>query len=119
MKHGAEEVEVLDEVVEVEVVKVEAEVEGETGVEEEVEDAVENEWDVQDPVGFWDPAGLPPNGSMEIFARRRQAELQHGRGSMVATRGYITPEFIGKLPGTLSPSEGFGVEALGRQQGPR
>ena len=29
---------------------------------------------------------------MENFKRRRQTELKHGRISMLATMGYITPE---------------------------
>merc|ERR1740121_2757236 len=67
----------------------------------------ESELGVQDPVGFWDPAGLTADGSTENFARRRQTELKHGRVSMLATMGYITPELTGKLPGYLSPSAGL------------
>merc|ERR1712216_1015484 len=67
----------------------------------------ENELGVQAPVGFWDPAGLSSDGSTENFARRRQTELKHGRVSMLATMGYITPEATGKLPGYLSPSAGL------------
>merc|ERR1712137_492988 len=66
--------------------------------------AFENELGVQDPVGFWDPAGFTADGSVENFQRRRQTELKHGRISMLATMGYITPELTGKLPGYLSPS---------------
>merc|ERR1719224_98095 len=69
--------------------------------------AFENELGVQAPVGFWDPAGLSADGSTENFARRRQTELKHGRISMLATMGYITPEITGKLPGYLSPSAGL------------
>jgi len=58
-------------------------------------------------VGFWDPAGFTADGSVENFARRRQTELKHGRVSMLATMGYITPEITGKLPGYLSPSAGL------------
>ena len=39
----------------------------------------ENELGVQDPVGFWDPAGFTADGSVENFKRRRQTELKHGR----------------------------------------
>ena len=49
----------------------------------------------QDPVGFWDPAGFTADGSVENFKRRRQTELKHGRISMLATMGYITPERLG------------------------
>ena len=54
--------------------------------------AFENELGVQAPVGFWDPAGFTADGSVEDFKRRRQTELKHGRISMLATMGYITPE---------------------------
>ena len=53
--------------------------------------AFENELGVQAPVGFWDPAGFTADGSVENFKRRRQTELKHGRISMLATMGYITP----------------------------
>merc|ERR1719393_718685 len=69
--------------------------------------AFENELGVQAPVGFWDPAGFTADGSVENFARRRQTELKHGRISMLATMGYITPEITGKLPGYLSPKAGL------------
>merc|ERR1711972_1081198 len=69
--------------------------------------AFESELGVQDPVGFWDPAGFTADGSVENFARRRQTEIKHGRISMLATMGYITPEITGKLPGYLSPSAGL------------
>ena len=60
--------------------------------------AFENELGVQEPVGFWDPAGFTADGS---------TELKHGRISMLATMGYITPEITGKFPGYLSPSAGL------------
>ena len=56
----------------------------------------ENELGVQAPTGFWDPAGFTADGSVEDFKRRRQTELKHGRISMLATMGYITPEHLGK-----------------------
>ena len=59
-----------------------------------------NELGVQAPVGFWDPAGFTSDGSVEDFTRRRQTELKHGRISMLATMGYITPE---KLFGNQCP----------------
>merc|ERR1711988_1306636 len=68
--------------------------------------AFENELGVQEPVGFWDPAGFTADGNVKDFQRRRQTELKHGRVSMLATMGYITPEITGKLPGYLSPSMG-------------
>merc|ERR1712066_1101481 len=66
--------------------------------------AFENELGVQAPVGFWDPAGFTADGSVEDFKRRRATEIKHGRISMLATMGYITPEITGKFPGYLSKS---------------
>ena len=62
---------------------------------------------MQAPVGFWDPAGLSADGSVENFKRRRATEIKHGRIAMLATMGYITPEITGKFPGYLSPSAGL------------
>merc|ERR1712056_141663 len=62
---------------------------------------------VQAPVGFWDPLGLSSDGDRAVFKRRRETEIKHGRVSMLATMGYITPELTGKLPGYLSPSMGL------------
>merc|ERR1712051_456482 len=69
--------------------------------------AFENELGVQAPVGFWDPVGFTSEGNVEDFTRRRETEIKHGRVSMLATRGYITPEITGKIPGSLSPSKGL------------
>jgi len=66
--------------------------------------AFESELGVQEPVGFWDPLGLAADGDLEAFKRRRETEIKHGRISMLATMGYITPELTGKFPGYLSPS---------------
>merc|ERR1712203_497966 len=68
--------------------------------------AFENELGVQDPVGLWDPVGFTTDGNVENFQRRRQTELKHGRVSMLACMGYMTPEITGKFPGYLSPSMG-------------
>jgi len=68
--------------------------------------AFENETGVQPPVGYWDPLGLAAGGNTADFARRREVELKHGRLSMFATIGYITPEYY-KIPGYLSPSAGL------------
>merc|ERR1712029_986343 len=69
--------------------------------------AFESELGVQSPVGFWDPLGLSADGNVERFKRRRETEIKHGRISMLATIGYITPDFTGKLGGYLSPSQGL------------
>merc|ERR1711997_177022 len=74
--------------------------------------AFENELGVQAPVGFWDPLGLAADGDTENFTRRRETEIKHGRISMLATMGYITPELVGKLPGMLSPSKGLAFSEI-------
>merc|ERR1711992_368152 len=74
--------------------------------------AFENELGVQEPVGFWDPLGLAADGDAETFKRRRETEIKHGRISMLATMGYITPELTGKFPGMLSKSEGVSFEDI-------
>jgi len=65
--------------------------------------AFENELGVQAPVGFWDPLGLSKDGDVDVFKRRREAELKNGRVAMFAAMGYIVPEFF-RFPGFLSPS---------------
>merc|ERR1712060_1031320 len=69
--------------------------------------AFESELGVQDPVGFWDPLSFTSDGDVSSFQRRRSVEWKHGRVSMLATMGYITPEITGKFPGYLSPSSGL------------
>merc|ERR1719429_682608 len=64
--------------------------------------AFENELGVQSPFGFWDPLGFTKDGDAVDFRRRRTTEIKHGRISMLATMGYITPELTGKFPGYLS-----------------
>merc|ERR1719245_2784447 len=68
--------------------------------------AFEGELGVQPPFGFWDPLGLASDGDMESFKRRRATELKHGRVSMLACLGYITPEYF-KFPGYCAPSSGL------------
>ena len=70
--------------------------------------AFENELGVQDPVGFWDPAGFTADGSVEDFKRRRQTEIKHGRIAMLAAMGYITPEQLRCMRAIL----GYAVELL-------
>merc|ERR1712217_933470 len=48
--------------------------------------------------------GFTTDGDAALFRRRRVTEIKHGRISMLATMGYITPELTGKIPGYLSPS---------------
>merc|ERR1719361_1197817 len=68
--------------------------------------AFESELGVQAPVGFFDPLGLAKDGDVDTFNRRRESELKHGRISMLAAMGYITPEFF-RLDGLLSPTSGL------------
>merc|ERR1711972_172918 len=68
--------------------------------------AFENELGVQAPVGFWDPIGYTKDGDADLFKRRREVELKHGRVSMFATLGYITVEYY-HFPGFLSPGQGI------------
>merc|ERR1712086_650272 len=74
--------------------------------------AFESEFGVQAPVGFWDPVGFTKDGDEKSFNRRREVEIKHGRVSMLATMGYITPEVSGKFPGFLSPSKGLAFEDI-------
>jgi len=73
--------------------------------------AFENELGVQAPTGFWDPAGFSSDGDADIFKRRRETELKHGRVSMIACIGYIVPEYF-RWPGYLSPSEGISFSSM-------
>merc|ERR1711963_416455 len=69
--------------------------------------AFEDELGVQPPVGFWDPLEFTKDGNEDLFKRRRSVEIKHGRVSMLACMGYMTPEIAGKWPGYLSPSAGL------------
>merc|ERR1712107_717805 len=73
--------------------------------------AFESELGVQAPVGFWDPVGFCRDGDVDVFRRRREVELKHGRVSMFACMGYIVPEYF-KFPGFLSPSTGLRFEEV-------
>eukprot|EP00435_Cladocopium_sp_Y103_P072964 s114_g41.t3 len=73
--------------------------------------AFEGELGVQPPVGFWDPLGLSSDGDVEVFKRRREVELKHGRISMYACMGYIVPEYF-RFPGDLSPKLGLSFESI-------
>merc|ERR1712113_1357891 len=74
--------------------------------------AFESELGVQAPVGFWDPVGFTKDGDVKAFKRRREVEIKHGRVSMLATMGYITPEVAGKFPGYLSPLNNLKYEDI-------
>merc|ERR1740124_555304 len=74
--------------------------------------AFENELGVQAPIGFWDPLGFTADGNVASFKRRRSVEIKHSRVCMMASIGYIQPEFTGKWPGFLSPSAGLKFEDI-------
>jgi hypothetical protein len=59
---------------------------------------------VQEPVGLWDPLGLMDENDVETFRRRREVEFKHGRVAMLATIGYIVPEYF-RWPGYCVPSQ--------------
>merc|ERR1719330_965734 len=73
--------------------------------------AFEGELGVQPPVGFWDPLGMSSDGDVEVFKRRRAIEIKHGRVSMIAFLGYITPEYV-RFPGFLSPSQDINFQEV-------
>ena len=59
--------------------------------------AFESELGVQ-AGGLLDPAGFCEDGDADEFKGRRETEVKHGRVSMVAAVGYITPEYV-RWPG--------------------
>jgi len=80
--------------------------------------AFESELGVQAPVGFWDPLGFTRAGDADAFKRRRASEIKHGRISMLACMGYITPQLGIKMPGELTPGLSYddipnGLKAVG------
>jgi len=67
--------------------------------------AFEGELGVQAPIGYWDPLGLSAAGDVDFFKKYREAELKHGRVAMLATIGYIAPEYF-RIPSEyLSPTQ--------------
>jgi len=71
-------------------------------------------------VGYWDPLGLSKDGDVDVFRRRRESEIKHGRIAMIATIGYMATGVGYRFPGMLSPSTGVsfgdcpgGLEAFG------
>ena len=64
--------------------------------------AFESELGVPAPFGFRNPLGYTTDGDEEVFERRRASVARPGRISMLATKGYLTPERAGKSPGNLS-----------------
>ena len=56
--------------------------------------AYEDELGVQAPVGYWDPLGLAMDGDADGFYRRQCTEIEFRRVSMIASIGYIMPEYF-------------------------
>jgi len=74
--------------------------------------AFENELGVQAPVGYWDPLGLGKDGDADVFRRRREVEIKHGRVCMIATIGFMVTSVGYRFPGELSPSTGITFEKV-------
>jgi len=74
-----------------------------------------------EPLGFWDPLNLMKEGSdprnpyksEETFRWYREAELKHGRISMVAAVGLAAGEFY-KLPGMQDVPSGMAAMETGK-----
>lgn len=62
----------------------------------------EDELGVLPPVSFFDPLGLSSYISESKFRLYRQAEIKHGRVSMLAITGYIVQENC-RFPGYIDP----------------
>merc|ERR1719333_502385 len=93
---------------------------GQRGAQTTAQRAFEGELGVQPPLGFFDPLGFTRDGDLENFKRRRETEIKHGRVCMLATIGYIVPEWY-TWNGFISPSANLkfqdipnGLQALGR-----
>ncbi|CAK0824352.1 unnamed protein product [Prorocentrum cordatum] len=54
--------------------------------------AFESEWDLQAPVGYWDPLGLAKDVGADVLYRRRCTEVKHGRVAMWAAIGFIVQD---------------------------
>lgn len=70
------------------------------------------------PLGYWDPLGMSKDGDVNLYKRRRASEVKHGRVCMLATIGYIVPEYF-RFPGEISKGVLFadmpnGLEAAGK-----
>jgi len=65
-----------------------------------------------DPVGNFDPAGFAEGCSLNQMKTYREAELQHGRVSMLAAVGFLVGEFYHPLFG-LEGQEILAIDSLG------
>jgi hypothetical protein len=64
--------------------------------------AFENELGAQPPLGFYDPLGFLKFADAETFQKYRDAELKHGRVSMLAVLGHIVTTAGVRLPGDIA-----------------
>ena len=62
--------------------------------------------DFGDRTVCWDPLNFVENGDQARFDRLREVEIKHGRVAMLATLGFVVPEFV-RIPG-----EQFSFEAI-------
>merc|ERR1740121_1823574 len=74
--------------------------------------AFENELGVQAPAGYWDPLGLGKDGDADVFRRRREVEIKHGRVCMIACIGFMVTSVGYRFPGDISPSTGISFEKV-------
>jgi len=59
---------------------------------------------ILDPVGFFDPLGFAEKATDATLKRYREAELAHGRVSMLAVTGYLVTAAGIRLPGNIDYS---------------
>lgn len=64
--------------------------------------AFENELGAQPPLGFYDPLNFLKFADAETFQKYRDAELKHGRVSMMAVLGHIVTTAGVRLPGDIA-----------------
>ena len=67
----------------------------------------ENELGVQAPLGMFDPLGLTSDGNQKKFNVFREAELKHGRVSMLAVTGYLVTAAGIRFPGAQDVPDGL------------
>mmetsp|Transcript_20660 Transcript_20660/g.37900 ORF Transcript_20660/g.37900 Transcript_20660/m.37900 type:complete len:247 (-) Transcript_20660:36-776(-) len=63
----------------------------------------------QAPLGFYDPMGFLASEDQAQFNWIREAEIKHGRISMLAVVGYLTTYSGVRIPGMEDIPSGFGV----------
>merc|ERR1719491_1057213 len=74
-----------------------------------IDNKFSNEIGAQPPLGFWDPMGFLQAEDQSQFDWIREAEIKHGRISMLATVGYLTTYTGVRIPGMEDVPTGFAV----------